>query len=205
LDRSPFRTSASKPAFERLPRTGRGVATWVALAICGCDSGYPIDPTACDDFCRALQRADCQDDAPADCVRDCEARRASPDCDASLTALGECYAESDPSAFTCDDDRTKVGPVCHAERRALDECVAPGSGVCFDECVRQSESCHGSLDDCELGCLHPSPRCREASQSYSACLLGFPVECRDWLEPETRPPEEIPCFDEALAVLDCDQ
>jgi hypothetical protein len=202
LDPSPSPTWASKPASER--RWAALGGALLGLVSSACDAGYPIAATACDDYCRAQQRADCEDDAPADCVRDCEALRPSSDCDATLSALGACYESSDASAFSCEDDRTKVAPVCLTERRALAECRLPGSGPCFDECQRQSESCQGNLDDCERGCLHTSPRCQRASEHYNACLLRFPVECREWLAPETRSPEEIPCFDEALEVLGCD-
>jgi hypothetical protein len=198
------RISASKPASER----ARLRALWRALLVlapCACESAYPLAPTACDDYCRALQRADCADDAPADCVRDCELMRTSDTCDSALATLGDCYANSDASAFYCEDDHTKLRAVCLGERRTLDECRLPGSGACFEECVRQSEECDGSLDDCERACLEPSAHCREASQRYDACRLGFPVECRDWFQPETRPPEAVPCFDEALALLACDE
>lgn len=176
----------------------------LALLLGACESGYPLSPTVCDDYCRATLRAECTDDAPADCVRECEQRRPPRDCDPALEALADCYARRSPSEFYCEDDKTRIGPVCLGERRELAECSLPGSGPCFDECVRQQDACQASLDDCERACLHPAPRCRDASQRYSACLLGFPVECRDWLEPETRSPEDVPCFDEALAVLACD-
>jgi hypothetical protein len=194
---------ASKPAFDAARATG-ALCLLLPLLLSACESDYPLSPTICDDYCRGSLRAQCDDDAPADCVRDCEQQRRPYDCDTELAALGDCYARQDASAFYCEDQRARIGPVCLSERREHDECALPGSGPCFDQCVRQTDVCDVSLDDCERDCLHPSSRCRDASQRYSACLLTFPVECRDWLQPETRPPDEVPCFDEALAVLACD-
>ncbi len=37
-----------------------------------CQSGYPLEPTPCDDFCRATQRTSCDDNDPAWCVANCE-------------------------------------------------------------------------------------------------------------------------------------
>jgi hypothetical protein len=201
LDRSPSRTWASKPAFERWQRAGSLALGGFALTLSACVSGYPLSATVCDDYCRATQRADCDDDEPADCVRDCEQARGASACDAPLAKLSRCYQQSDPGAFACVDDHTRFGPLCATERRELDECRLPGSGACFDECVRQAQSCEGELDACERGCKRASDTCQEASDRYNACLLGHPVECRAWLQMETRPPEEIPCYDEALAVL----
>jgi len=49
---------------------------WTAFALLccvgACDTPYPLPPTACDDHCNATQRANCSDDDPAACVRDCE-------------------------------------------------------------------------------------------------------------------------------------
>jgi hypothetical protein len=205
LDQSPSRTWASKLAFDAARSGGpRRLLPLLLLLLSACESDYALTPTVCDDYCRATQRAECDDDAPADCVRECERRRRPDDCDTALAALGECYEHRDASAFYCEDNHTRIAPVCLSERRALDECTLPGSGPCFDQCVRQTDICKAPLDDCERDCLHPSPRCRDASRRYGACLLGLPVECRDWLQPETRPPEEVPCFDEALALLACD-
>jgi hypothetical protein len=177
----------------------------IALLLAGCDAGYSLAPTACDDHCLAIQRADCRDDAPADCVRDCENADgpASGDCRDVRRASDACLLDAAQSAFTCEDDKTRVPQLCLEERRLVSECLAPGSGVCFDECVRQAEACGENLSDCESACIFPDP-CRAETFAYATCLQDFPVECHVWFGEETREAEDIPCRDEALRVLACD-
>ncbi|HKY39472.1 MAG TPA: hypothetical protein VJN18_26215 [Polyangiaceae bacterium] len=144
-------------------------------------------------------------EAPADCVRSCEARLGGDTCHDARRTLVQCYADSKPGTFSCVDDQVHVGSVCLDERRVLDECLMPGSGPCFDECVRQSEACDVWLDECEDTCRHPPLGCEATSQQYSSCLLNYPVECREWLQTPTRPAEEVPCYEQALALLACDK
>jgi hypothetical protein len=201
----PFPTWASKLAFERLRSTVRAatVAWGCLLAVAACQGEYSLAPTACDDHCRAIQRADCSEDYPADCVRDCENVRHSWACDETQRAVAACYAAVDAADFACVNDHSQPGSICLPERRALSECLAPGSGACFDQCVRQAEACGTSLSDCEAGCQEPTPGCEQASNAYNTCLLDVPVECRDFFEPDTRPIEEIPCGDEGIAAFVC--
>ena len=93
--------------------------------------------------------------------------------------------------------------MCLLERRALSECVAPGSGACLDQCARQAVTCGNNLSDCEAGCAEPAPGCEQASNIYNTCLLDYPVECRDFFMPETRPLEEILCGYEGIAAYVC--
>jgi hypothetical protein len=177
---------------------------WLLLADCTADYGLP--PTACDDYCHASQRANCRDDAPADCVRECEeAGRAdvAASCAAQWQSRNDCLLRADASSFRCRDNHTQIPNICRNERRALGECSAPGSGACFDDCQRQVESCDADWIECEAQCSQRSPACQAASNVYSSCLAGYPVECRDFFMAETRAPEDIPCFYEALALLDC--
>ena len=174
------------------------------LLLVACNSEYPIAPTPCDDYCLAVQRGDCKDDEPADCVRSCEQERSrAAGCDAALATLSDCYVHSEASAFSCADDHSRVGAVCLDERRAWDECKLPGSGACFDECVRQKDVCERSLDDCEWGCQNPQPGCETLASDYYICLQAFPAECHDWGEVDPRPADQIPCFEQALALLAC--
>jgi hypothetical protein len=175
---------------------------WAALVLSACRGDYTQPPTACDDYCQASQRAGCSEDYPADCVRDCEASRTG-DCEPLWRSLTDCYAAVDASAFTCVDDHSEPGRVCLPERRALSECLAPTSGPCFDQCLRQADECGASLRDCEAECHYPTAGCELASHDYDACLLLHPTECRDWLEPDPRPFDEIPCRYEILGVLAC--
>jgi hypothetical protein len=174
-----------------------------ALVLSGCRDEYTQPPTACDDHCQAVQRADCSEDYPADCVRDCEEGRAGDGCEPAWRRLDDCYAAADASTFTCVDGHSQPGRVCLSDRRALSECLAPTSGPCFDQCLRQADECGVSLSDCEADCHEPTAGCELASRDYNACLLLQPTECRPWFEPDPRPFEEIPCRYEALGVLAC--
>lgn len=181
-------------------------AALLALMLGGCDGSYPLAPTPCDDFCGAEERGNCNDDDPADCVRDCEINDGAigrSRCAEAWSARNRCLLGLDASAFTCRDDRSHPPAACLDERRALSECLAPGSGACFDECVRQAASCGAELTDCESACSHPSPRCAEAANDYNRCIAGYPVECREPFAPDPRPPEQIPCFSQALTLLAC--
>jgi hypothetical protein len=205
LGPSPFPTWASKQAFSRLRSAARALAVAAGglLAVTGCEGEYSLAPTACDDYCRAVQRADCAEDYPAACVRDCENSPVSGACQAARATLTACYAAVDSHAFACVNDRSQPTSVCLPERRAVSECLAPGSGACLDQCARQAEACGASLSDCEAGCAEPAPGCEEASIVYNTCLLGVPVECRGLFEPDTRPIEDIPCGYEAIAAYIC--
>ena len=196
----PSPTWASKLASERW----LGLAVW-ALVASACRGEYTQPPTACDDYCLAVQRADCSEDYPADCVRDCAKSPARDPCAAEQRRLNDCYAATDASEFQCVNERSQPGPVCLPERRALSECLAPTSGPCFDECLRQADECGATLTDCEARCQRPTVGCELASHDYNACLLQLPTECRPWLEPDTRKFEDIPCGPEALAAWFCGQ
>ena len=179
----------------------------LALLLAGCAANYELPPTPCDDYCHASQRGDCRDDAPADCVRDCEetgsADAAAP-CAAAWRARNDCLLSADANSFQCQDNHTQLPNICMDERRALRECASPGSGACFDECLRQVESCEANLGDCEAACTKASPACQAASDTYSACIQGYPVECREFFMEETREPEDVPCYYEAVAAFICE-
>lgn len=205
MGRSPFPTWASKLASELVRSTLRSFAVVCAclLGTAACQGDYSLAPTACDDYCRAVQRADCSEDYPAECVRGCENSLVSSLCEVAQAALVDCYASAKSADFACVNDHSQPLNVCLPERRALSECLAPGSAACLDQCARQAEVCGSNLSDCEAGCAHPAPGCEQASNVYNTCLLDFPVECRDFFEPDTRPIEEIPCGYEAIAAYVC--
>lgn len=202
---SPFPTWASKLAFRhsRSALRALAVAGGCLLAVTACEGEYSLAPTACDHYCRAIQRADCAEDYPADCVRECEASPISGACEEAQAALTSCYAAADSREFACVSDRSQPKSVCLPERRALSECVAPGSGACLDQCAREALACGTNLSECEAGCARPAPGCEEASIVYNTCLLGVPVECHDFFEPDTRPIELIPCGYEGIAAYVC--
>lgn len=200
---SPFPTWALKLVFERPSSAARALACGCLLAVTACESEYRLAPTACDDYCHATQRADCPEDYPADCVRDCENSTVSSTCEDAQAALTACYAAAQSGDFACVNEHSQPKSVCLTERRALSECLAPGSGACLEQCARQAAACGSNVSDCEAGCVEPPPGCEQATNVYNTCLLEYPVECRDWFEPDPRPLDQIPCGYEALDVLAC--
>lgn len=71
----------------------------------GCQNDYPLEPTPCDDFCRATQRPSCADNDPAWCVANCEdqqiAQLDQPGCQDLWDAALACYAAL-PDEDICD-------------------------------------------------------------------------------------------------------
>lgn len=102
----------------------------------GCANEYPIQPTFCDDFCRATLRPQC-DNQPEDCVRECELRDVSARCEPDQQALLTCYTEAPDDAFACwgwgSSVRVRDG-VCEAERDAFLVCELPDIESCLDFC-----------------------------------------------------------------------
>ena len=179
----------------------------LGLVLCAqaCDPTYGVPASACDDHCHALQRANCNEDDPADCVRECERTddgRGHTRCSSAWSALDDCFLHAASSNFFCADDHSQTSDICLAERRALSECLTPGSGACFDQCLRQVSNCGAALPDCEARCRQPASGCELTFSRYYSCLLDYPVECPS-PGPDTRAAQDIPCFDEALDVLEC--
>jgi len=83
----------------------------LALLLDACESAYSLPPTACDDYCHATLRGNCADDAPADCVRDCEntdGSTARDRCAEAWRARDDCWLRADSSSFACQDNHSKV-------------------------------------------------------------------------------------------------
>jgi hypothetical protein len=182
-----------------------GVATGLLLA--ACEDGYPIAPTACDDWCYATQRGGCAEDYPERCVSGCEEDAlltSVPGCETHWQELGDCYLAAPDESFTChhEFETSQVPDACHDQRAELAECLAPGGGACFRNCRREFEACGRDLAECEFGCHHPHPGCEAEQQALSVCLVDQPITCSS-PEEDTRSPEEIPCLAEIGALLDC--
>jgi hypothetical protein len=68
----------------------------MAMLVGACQNDYPLEPTPCDDFCRATQRKSCDDNDPAWCVSNCEDSRIvqldEPGCQELWDAALDCYA-----------------------------------------------------------------------------------------------------------------
>lgn len=148
----------------------------------GCENDYPIAPTACDDWCHATQRADCkEDESPDDCVSNCEATalgRRFPRCEPEWLELTDCYLQAPDSAFVCVADYSQpLDSVCLEERRRANYCVSETTGLCFDQCVRKTEMCGGSLTDCEWECSSSTTGCDSQQIELYRCISEVAIVC----------------------------
>jgi hypothetical protein len=96
----------------------------LALLLWACQDGYPLEPTACDDWCYQTQRVLCWDEDPADCVASCEefGRPQDPECMPLWEDVLRCYS-AQPDNAGCGPEWE---PLCEAEQQALGECQWPG-------------------------------------------------------------------------------
>jgi hypothetical protein len=105
-----------------------GVWLWFSagLAFSGCSGDYPLEPTACDDYCRATKDLQCDFYSPAGCVQQCEGDHKGDDaCRAQLGAVITCF-ESTPGALEARCRFYSYGSgtelACSLELGALDQC-----------------------------------------------------------------------------------
>jgi hypothetical protein len=171
-----------------------------------CQPEYSLAPTPCDDWCLATQRAGCEEDWPERCVSTCEDdfRAARRRCEPQWLTLSECYLQAPAQDFLCVEEQSRpLPPTCAAERVELATCGSPEVGACLASCLRQANECGRPRRDCEFECLFTTPGCSEPAIALYQCRLASPVDCVRPGEPDARPPEEIPCFGEALVLLDC--
>lgn len=133
-----------------------GVALLLGNAVVtGCDySGYPIEASFCDEWCRTLRRTAC-DQEPENCVRDCESALPSARCFELQVSLLECYRETPPDGLVCVDRgfQGQIRPrreICMAQRDELIGCEAPRVKSCIDACraldARDPVVADGALD-----------------------------------------------------------
>jgi hypothetical protein len=160
------------------------------LLVAGCDTVYPLEPTFCDDWCRATLRAGC-DEEPENCVRECEQNRVDASCVKLQQSLLECYQRAEDSAFTCVEvgfgNATRVaGGECQSERDALFECEAPGIGACLVTCRNIQANQQAQAD----GSAEPS-----SAETMNACpALDVPCESACWNLTLLAGPESAPNF-----------
>jgi hypothetical protein len=177
----------------------------LAALLAHCQPEYPLAPTPCDDWCLATQRAGCEEDYPERCVSSCEDdfRFVRARCEEPWLALTECYLQAPAQDFVCVGEQSRPRPICVSERVKLAACGSDETGSCMASCLRQAEECGQLRRNCELECLFGTPGCSEPAIALYECRLASPVDCVRPGEPDPRPPEEIPCFGEALVLLDC--
>jgi hypothetical protein len=201
-------TQASRsrvPRVRTLRRVGLALGALAGLTLSRCDPGYPIEPTACDDWCRVTQRANCEEDYPEGCVSNCEERqigRRFPRCEEPWLTLAECYRGAPDSAFLCVEDESRPSPICIDERVALMACAFPLRGRCLEVCLREARDCGQPALRCEARCRSLPSGCEAQEQALYACQLREPVDCQDPAG-DRREVSEIPCIAEIGALLEC--
>lgn len=181
------------------------VTPLVAFAFAGCESPYPIAPTACDDWCIAIERAGCDDDNPFECVDACEEdlRPSFAGCESGWHALTACYRTAPNSAFFCQLGRSRPGLVCEAEVDELVTCVAGGEPRCVAECLRRAAECGQRPWGCAENCKAVPAACSAASEAMYQCYASAPITCPRDRDPAKVPVEDDQCFTQILEYLAC--
>ena len=127
----------------RMPRPARASAPWLLaggmwlIVAPSCDyNSYPLDPTFCDDWCRATLRADCEDDRPEACVGRCEHGFSFARCSSELRELEGCYKSASDDEFLCSPVGTSIPrpDTCSEARDAWLACEAPEVRACVEFC-----------------------------------------------------------------------
>jgi hypothetical protein len=98
----------------------------LALAELGCQGGYPIAPTACDEWCDATQASFCGNYQPAECVSMCESQGLTQkaSCRQRFDAALECYRRQPSAAGQhCAFGQFVPGP-CDAESEVFLDCAS---------------------------------------------------------------------------------
>lgn len=170
-----------------------------------CQDGYPLAPTACDDWCFATQRAGCEEDYPEGCVSDCEQDGREwdlPRCEAEWLRLTDCYREASEVDFVCVEGVSRPRAICAAQRAELAECVWPLSGRCVASCLREVYACDQTERDCEAECQTPTPGCEAQDLALYDCRLASPVDCGEsGSQPSSEP--DVACPDQMVELLVC--
>lgn len=94
-----------------------------------CQDGYPIAPTACDDWCEATKEFVCTSVRyePARCVALCEEQGFThkEGCEAQLRAVIECYASAPPPPGPrCSAASDMAAPECASKTAELTLCMS---------------------------------------------------------------------------------
>lgn len=173
-----WRWAGSRLPWLRLP-------CWLALlGGTACEGKYDLEPTFCDDWCRATSVCGGQ---PANCVSNCELTRATDACAKRQQDLLECYQEADKEDFLClpigEQRRTRVrAGVCQSDRDALFECEAPGIGLCLAACRNAQTELLGSTTESDVVLQNPDGVARQQSDGgvVNCPTLDDPCEAQCW-------------------------
>ncbi len=131
LDKPRLLTSAegiargAKPRAQVGWRMAAGVrlvcSLWVLLA--GCQGGYPIAPTACDEWCEVTKGLSCGFYDPSGCVSQCESQiMYSPRCRPLFDAALACFQSYPRAEGDCSYDPSFMPLPCDPELEAMSIC-----------------------------------------------------------------------------------
>jgi hypothetical protein len=97
------------------------------FASSGCQDGYPIAATQCDDWCHQTRRLVCGETDPAACVAACEkAGVGRPEC-AELAMLAvQCLQGKTDQELDCETWTYAIAPPCSVEQAAALTCGSAG-------------------------------------------------------------------------------
>lgn len=159
-----------------------GFAALSLLAIAGCEGEYSLAPTACDDYCFAKQRADCEEDWPDECVEQCEISGSpsrAPECAAEFDAMLACYQSLDDGDFECVYELSEPRPgLCEDETLAHEFCLGPVYYRCLTLCETKVEHCEGfELRTCMPGCTNIPYWCESIAVARLDCELLDELAC----------------------------
>jgi len=98
------------------------LAPIAASALTGCQDGYPIAATPCDEWCDQTRRITCEPYEPAACVAACEKEGLSREpCLGLLQQTLQCLRENPSAQFDCESPYPPLVP-CLTEQAAALQC-----------------------------------------------------------------------------------
>ena len=121
-------------------RCRAGVAStlviWIGVGLAsGCQDGYPIAPTQCDEWCEASHGLACVRYDPAGCVFTCRERGGdAPECAGEFAPVLACLRDVPKRPVACEGERYEDRP-CWAELSVFAACT-----------VRFAKDGYGSLE-----------------------------------------------------------
>ena len=152
----------------------------LTFAVASCDNDYPLPPTACDDWCFASQRANCQEDWPEKCVSGCEFEsRFGSRCDEAWQSRYECYRSASTSDFFCSNGFSRIRQgLCDDEEQAWAYCAFPVPSRCGESCEAWRERCPDvELSSCWEDCARVPYACEATAVEFLDCASDEQPTC----------------------------
>lgn len=104
-----------------LKRRGASAVLALGLGSVGCQDGYPIAPTLCDEWCEETRHVSCFNEDPAACVASCEKSGLTRGACRALTAeTVQCLRENPEPTLDCQTQYTALGPCAETQEAAIE-------------------------------------------------------------------------------------